>query len=139
MRAALIAGFMAIATIAAAAPHQGDRGTIVEQRLMQNLACTCPTCNLEPIERCQCDQAKKMRGEVTELLRGVDISAPDKREAAYQHVREVFAAKYGASVLTPNEKRTDPRMNWLPIIIFVGWVVLLVFVMRRSIKRRRES
>ena len=106
---------------------------------MQNLACTCPTCNLEPIEKCQCEQATKMRGEVKDALRQVDLSSADKRESAYRHVRDVFAAKYGAAVLTPNEKKTDPRMNWLPLIIFAGGVVLLVVVTRRSIKRRNTT
>ena len=137
MRPALIAFFIGMHGIAFA--HQHNAPTIVEQRLMQNLACTCPTCNLEPIERCQCDQATKMRGEVKEALRGVDISTSDKRETAYQHVRNLFAAKYGAAVLTPNEKKTDPRMNWLPVVMFVGGVLSLVVITRRSLKRRRES
>jgi len=106
---------------------------------MQNLACTCPTCNLEPIEKCQCDQATKMRGEVKDAMKDVDISTADKRAAAYQHVRDLFAAKYGADVLTPNEKKTDPRMNWLPLVLFIGGALLLVVVTRRSIKRRRAS
>jgi cytochrome c-type biogenesis protein CcmH/NrfF len=138
MRAALIAFLIGMHGVASA-HQQNASSNIVEQRLMQNLACTCPTCNLEPIERCQCEQATKMRGEVKDALHGVDISTPDKREAAYQHVRSLFAAKYGADVLTPNEKKTDPRMNWLPIIIFVGATLLLVVLTRRSLKRRRGS
>lgn len=138
MRAAVIAFLIGMYGIASA-HQQNTAGNIVEQRLMQNLACTCPTCSLEPIERCQCDLATKMRGEVKDALRGVDISTPDKRETAYQHVRNLFAAKYGADVLTPNEKKTDPCMNWLPIVLFFGGALLLVVVTRRSIRRRRAS
>jgi cytochrome c-type biogenesis protein CcmH/NrfF len=138
MRAALIALLIGMHGVASA--HQQNAATnIVEQRLMQNLACTCPTCNLEPIERCQCDQATKMRGEVKDAFRGVDISTPEKRETAYQHVRDLFAAKYGADVLTPNQKKTDPRMNWLPIVMLIGGALLLVIITRRSIKHRRAS
>jgi cytochrome c-type biogenesis protein CcmH/NrfF len=138
MRAALIvllAGMYGIAS----AQQQNPPSNIVEQRLMQNLACTCPTCNLEAIERCQCEQATKMRAEVKEALHGVDISTGDKRETAYQRVRSLFAAKYGPDVLTPNEKKTDPRMNWLPIVMLVGGALSLVIITRRSIKRRRAS
>jgi len=80
-----------------------------------------------------------MRGEVKDAMKDVDISTADKRAAAYQHVRDLFAAKYGADVLTPNEKKTDPRMNWLPLVLFIGGALLLVVVTRRSIKRRRAS
>jgi len=138
MRAALIAFLIGMHGIASA-HQQNTASNIVEQRLMQNLACTCPTCNLEPIERCQCEQATKMRAEVKDALRGIDISTPNKRETAYQHVCNLFAAKYGADVLTPNQKKTDPRMNWLPIVMFAGGVLLLVVITRRSIKRRRLS
>jgi cytochrome c-type biogenesis protein CcmH/NrfF len=138
MRAALIALLVGMYGIASA-QQQNPPTSIVEQRLMQNLACTCPTCNLEPIEKCQCEQATKMRAEVKDALRSVDISKPDKREIAYQQVRNLFAAKYGADVLTPNEKKTDPRMNWLPVVMLVGGPLLLVVITRRSIKRRRAS
>lgn len=136
MRAALIALIVGMYGIASA-QKQNPPTNIVEQRLMQNLACTCPTCNLEPIERCQCEQATKMRAEVKDALRSIDISTPDKREIAYQHVRNLFAANYGADVLTPNQKKTDPRMNWLPVVMFIGGTLLLVVITRRSIKRRR--
>jgi len=139
MRPSVVALVICLCRIAPAAPHQNAPSNIVEQHLMQNLACTCPTCNLEPIEKCQCDQATKMRGEVKDAMKDVDISTADKRAAAYQHVRDLFAAKYGADVLTPNEKKTDPRMNWLPLVLFIGGALLLVVVTRRSIKRRRAS
>lgn len=138
MRAALIAFLIGMHGVASA-HQQNAPSNIVEQRLMQNLACTCPTCNLEPIERCQCEQAATMRAEVKDALAGVDTSSPEKREAAYQDVRSRFAAKYGADVLTPNEKKTDPRMNWLPIVIFVGATLSLVIITRRSIRRRRTG
>ncbi|MCU1278615.1 MAG: hypothetical protein JWM53_2161 [bacterium] len=140
MRASLVALVIGVQGIAfASAPQQNAPSNFVEQRLMQNLACTCPTCALEPIEKCQCDQATKMRGEVKNAMKGVDISTPDKRESAYQHVRDMFAAKYGADVLTPYVKKTDPRMSWLPIVLFVGGALGLVVITRRSIKRRRAT
>jgi cytochrome c-type biogenesis protein CcmH/NrfF len=138
MRTTLIAFVIGMYGIASA-HQQNAPSNIVEQRLMQNLACTCSTCNLEPIERCQCEQATKMRWEVKDALFGVDISTSDTRETAYQRVRNLFAAKYGAAVLTPNEKKTDPRMNWLPFVVFVGGALLLVAVTWRSIKRRSAS
>jgi cytochrome c-type biogenesis protein CcmH/NrfF len=124
-----------------ASPYQQNRPSgLTEQRLMHDLACTCPTCNKEPIDNCACDLAAKMRGEVKEQLRGDDLSTAEKRDAAYEAVRATFAAKYGVAVLTPSPPvKTDPRMTWIPIAIFFGGLLLLANATRRSIRRKREQ
>jgi cytochrome c-type biogenesis protein CcmH/NrfF len=139
MRPALVVLLVGAYGIAPASANQQNAPSIAEQRLLQNLACTCSSCNLEPIERCRCEQAKNMRAEVKEALRGVDTSSVAACDAAYQRVRDLFAAKYGAAVLTPNLKKTDPRMSWLPVIFLVGGALSLVIITRRSLKRRRAS
>ncbi len=107
---------------------------------MQGLACTCGTCAKEPIDECACESAAKMRGEVKERLRGVDLSTAGAREEAYKSVRAGFAVKYGDAVLTPRlEAKTDPRLNWLPIIVFAGGVLLFANVTRKSLRRRRDE
>ncbi len=131
----------AIASSPSTSPYQQNRpGNIVEQRVMHDLACTCPTCNHLPLDECGCDLAAKLRGEVKERLRGADLSTADRRDAAYAAVRAAFAARHGNDVLTPRpEARTDPRMSWLPVLILVGGVVALVLVTRRSLRRRRAA
>jgi cytochrome c-type biogenesis protein CcmH/NrfF len=124
-----------------ASPYRQNRPSgETELRLMHNLACTCPTCNKEPIEECQCDFAAKMRGEVKEQLHGTDLTTAETRAAAYRSVRAAFAAKYGDAVLTPLPAvKTDPRLNWLPLVIFVGGLLVLANLTRRSIRRKREQ
>lgn len=53
-----------------------------EKSLMSELACTCGTCDLEPIDTCRCEFAAKMRGELLDELDRHDLSTEATRRSA---------------------------------------------------------
>jgi len=142
-RAALIAVSLVVASLAAAAPMAATLNRpsgMAEMELMHGLACTCAACQHEALDECKCDNAAEMRGVVKAQLAGRDLSTEAARATAIAAVRAKMAATYGAEVLTPGTPRpTDPRIAWLPVIVFVGGLGLLLSVTRRSLARRRAQ
>jgi cytochrome c-type biogenesis protein CcmH/NrfF len=129
-----------VAVLLTALAARAEPAPLVEQRLMQNLACMCDTCNREPIDHCKCPLAAQMRDEVKAALRGREVATVAGQSAAYDAVRSSFAKKYGEGVLVPRPvPKTDPRMAWLPGIIFLGGLAWLVLITRRSLARRRRA
>ena len=111
-----------------------------ERVIMHEIACTCPTCNKEPIDECTCELAAQMRGEVKKQLAGRDLSTEAARTTARAEVRTAIAGLFGAAALGPTRPtKTDSRLDWLPLIVFVGGLVILVLVTRRSLARRRAE
>jgi hypothetical protein len=108
-----------------------------ENSLMRELACTCGTCKLEPIDTCRCDFAAKMRGEVLAQLDGLDVSTEEARRAAAEIVRTSFVARYGAKVLDRNN-RLDPSGRGAGFVVAAIALLVLVGILRgiRSIRRR---
>jgi len=101
-----------------------------EKALMHGIACTCDTCDKEPIDECGCANAAKMRGAVqAELAEGKDAPA----------VRAEIASIFGAAALTPSAPAREARIGWLPIVIFAGGFLVLLNGTRRSLARRRRE
>ncbi|HEY2748582.1 MAG TPA: cytochrome c-type biogenesis protein CcmH [Polyangia bacterium] len=142
MRAATILLVLMAALTARAVPPSelNQPASDGEREIMHNLACTCPTCNREPIDECTCALAAQMRGEVKKQLAGRDLSTEAARKLASVTVRASIAGLFGAAALTPRPAaRVDPRLDWLPVIVFVGGLFVLVVVTRRSLARRRAE
>ncbi|SRR6266545_3300881 len=108
-----------------------------ENSLMRELACTCGTCKLEPIDSCRCEFAAKMRGEVLAQLDGLEVSTEAARRAAAEAVRTSFVARYGPKVLARNN-RLDPSGRIAGFVVAAIVLVVLVGILRgiRSIRRR---
>lgn len=101
-----------------------------EKALMHGIACTCDTCDKEPIDECTCANAAKMRGAVqAELAKGKDTA----------RVRAEIAGIFGAAALAPRAPAHEAKIGWLPIVIFAGGFLLLLAVTRRSMARRRTD
>ena len=147
MRSSLrVALVVAVAVLAGAAAHaktrpsdQNQPRSDFERETMHSLACTCPTCNREPIDECTCELAAQMRGDVQKQLAGRDLSTAAARTAAREAVRASVAGTFGAAALTPSPPRRAAELDWLPIFIFAGGLLLLVMVTRRSLARRRAE
>lgn len=69
-----------------------------EKSLMSELACTCGTCDLEPIDTCRCEFAAKMRGELLDELDKQDLSTEATRHRAAESARTSFVERYGTKV-----------------------------------------
>jgi hypothetical protein len=115
-------------------PELGSRPrSEFESSLMRELACTCGTCKLEPIDTCRCEFAAKMRGEVLAQLDGLDVATETARRATAEAVRTSFVARYGPKVLERNS-RLDPSGRLAGLV--VAAIVLLVLVgILRGIRR----
>ena len=137
----VVVALLVSASAVAALPKDRNRpATEAERAFMHRLACTCGTCEKEPIDECGCGQAAQMRGEVQAQLAGRDLSTAAGRAAAWTAVRAAMVATWGEGVLEPRpDAKEDPRLGWLPLIVFVGGFVLLVVVTRRSLARRRQE
>ena len=127
----IVAILTAASSPARARPSDENRpANDAEKALMHGIACTCDTCNKEPIDECSCPNAAKMRGAVqAELAKGRDAAA----------VRTEIASIFGAAALTPSAPPREARPNWLPIVVFAGGLLLLLNVTRRSLARRRRE
>jgi cytochrome c-type biogenesis protein CcmH/NrfF len=123
--------------VAVPSSEQSRPANVIEQQIMHDLACTCATCNKEPIDECACPQAVQMRAEVKQALYGRDLSTAQAQSTASAAVRSLFAKTYGDAVLTPRSQ--DPRLSWLPLLVFVGGFLVFVLMTRRSLARRRAQ
>jgi cytochrome c-type biogenesis protein CcmH/NrfF len=144
VRAAWIALVLVAAAASAAgavpASEQNPPTSDIERVVMHGIACTCPTCKQEPIDECTCEMAAQMRGEVKKQLAGRDLSTEAARATARESVRTAIAGLFGVKALTPRPPpHVDPRLDWLPVIVFIGGLALLIGVTRRSLARRRAE
>jgi cytochrome c-type biogenesis protein CcmH/NrfF len=107
-----------------------------QSSLMHELACTCGTCKLEPIDTCRCEFAAKMRAEVLAQLDGLDVSTDEARRATADAVRTSFVARYGPKVLERNN-RLDPSGRVAGLVVAAIVLLVLVGILRgiRSIRR----
>jgi cytochrome c-type biogenesis protein CcmH/NrfF len=111
-----------------------------ETAIMSDLACTCGMCKREPIRTCTCEMAAKMRGEVKEQLAGADLGTPAARTAAHDRVLHRFTATYGLGVLEPHRVVSgDDRLGAMPLAILGGGLLLFVWQVRRSVRRKRSQ
>jgi hypothetical protein len=111
-----------------------------ENSLMGELACTCGTCKLEPINTCRCDFAARMRGEMLAQFDGLDVSKEAARRAAAEAVRASFVARYGPRVLD-RTNRLDPtgRIAGFVLTALVLSLFGIILLGRRSIRRRARE
>lgn len=107
----------------------------LERSLMRDLACTCGTCDLEPIETCRCAFAAKMRGEVLDELDAHDLSTEASRRGAAEAVRTSFAERYGAKV-TRHRPNLDAAAGGLGLVAAAGLTGIFLV---RAYRRRRAG
>lgn len=131
-----------------ALPHQKTRGAILidppandtETKLMDDLACVCGSCKREPIRTCGCGLAAKLRGDVKRQLAGADLTTAAGRAQAEAKVRQAFAAEYGPDVSNPLRTVSgDDKLAAMPLVILGGAVLLFVWQVRRSVRRKRSQ
>ncbi len=109
-----------------------------ENALMGELACTCGSCDLEPINTCRCDFAAEMRGEVRKVLDGFDVTTEAGRRAATEAVKTSFVAQYGPKV---KRHSVDPNGHFaggVVVALFAGAALLIGRSVRRS-RRRKDG
>lgn len=104
-----------------------------ENSLMGDLACTCGTCGLEPINTCGCEFAAKMRAEARAELDTHDLSTETGRRVAGDSVRASLVAKYGPKVL-----RRRPNAD-VPVAVGAAVVVVAIIGVRTIRSRRRRG
>ncbi len=102
---------------------------------MRELACTCGTCGLEPIDTCRCEFAATMRGEVLTELDKHDLSTEAARRTAAEAVRASLTARYGPKVLRQRLNLDAPVAG----VVVAGLVALVVGYRVRAARRRRRS
>ena len=103
-----------------------------EDGLMGELACTCGTCELEPINTCRCDFAAEMRGEVRAQLDRFDLTTEAGRRAGAEAVRSSFVARYGPKVKRHNLDPNGHVAGVVVVALLAGVALLVVRSIRRS-------
>jgi hypothetical protein len=102
-----------------------------ENALMGEIACTCGTCGLEPVNTCACDFAAKVRGEVLAELDRHDTTTDAGRRAAAEAVRAAMVAKYGPKALR-HPPNLDAPVAAVAALVVLGGGALIIRKRRRA-------
>jgi cytochrome c-type biogenesis protein CcmH len=115
----VVAGFLAVGTFRSTGPEtQADRSDAIARRV------ACPICDGESVYVSQNNASRAIRGQITELVDGNDLSDAD--------IVAFIENRYGAEVLlVPRSSGFDALVWVLPAVAFVCGVAGLAVAFRR--------
>ncbi len=106
---------------------------------MGELACTCGSCELEPINTCRCDFAAEIRGEARKVLDGFDVTTDEGRRAATDAVKTSFVARYGPKVKRQSLDPNGHFAGFVVVALVAGAAVLIGRSLRRTGRKVDED
>src|SRR5262249_794487 len=109
----------------------------VAKRLFRDLVCLCGGCQRQTFEECPCGIAATERKNILDMLAGMDLSTPEKEEAAYQTVVAAYVERFGGNhVLNVPPDTAFNRLAWaVPYAVFAAAVIVILQVVRTWVRR----